>query len=123
MQAYHMLQLLADMHAVAHGQQLWGPRVDAALSQLGAVLRRWSAGASEREGAGWDSGAGKRVDGESGGDDGEEDGDASDAQKLAVSSEEQARLLAGRQARRLGPECLRLLKGLLSKPGAAGKSD
>ena len=48
---------------------------------------------------------------------------AREEEKLAVSSEVQAGKLAARRAKLLQPECLRMIKGLLSKPGSVGKSD
>jgi hypothetical protein len=52
-----------------------------------------------------------------------EEGAVDEGEKLRAPAGQQARLLAARRAAQLQPACLKLLKDLLQKQGAAGKRD
>lgn len=125
------LRLMADLHAAAPGRRLWTPAVDAALRQLSMVLREHygkpDEAAAEAAGAAAAAANGvreQRGEGEgSGSSSSDDEHDERDRQKLGRSAEEQAAVLATRQAQQLQPLCLRLIKELLQKQGAAVKSD
>ena len=108
------LRTLTVVHEAGGGAPAWGPAAEGALQAASTQLRAtMTAAATEgsEEAQGGDEG------------DEEEDAGAAEERKMRRGAAAQAVLLAGRQAARLHPECLRMVKALAAKPGSLGKAD
>lgn len=123
------LQLMADMQAVSRRPApLWGVDVEAALRTLADTLRHhYSRQRLEEQttaaGGSGEKGAAETAEGAAAHASEERQLEEEEARKLGRPAGEQAAVLAARQAARLQPSCLKLVKDLLQRRAGGGKHD
>lgn len=127
------LQLMADMQAVSRRPApLWGADVEAALRTLADTLRHHysrqrleehTTAANKEAGGSGEEGAAETAEGAAAHALEERQLEEEEARKLGRPAGEQAAVLAARQAARLQPSCLKLVKDLLQRRAGGGKHD